>query len=664
MTYALQAALDYSKRGFSVIPITWKREEPNKMKKPLVGWREWEHRRADETQIRAWWKLWPNAGVAIVTGKISGIVVMDADIYKGATIEGLPPTTMIANTGGGGQHHFYKYIEGARNRAGANGMDVRAEGGYVVAPPSMHVSGTPYSWDPDEEPGNITIQEMVDLSPTKSDLEKLKAPAVGPGTQSPMFERKTWLLDAATDGMNEGGRNDGVARLAGYYAGKGLPYDLTLKHCVDANAESKPPLDHDEVVRTVQSICNSEARKQAGETKPAPLKPGQIPVDDNEELEFIGFDDYAEKYGGKETQWLLPGFVTDCTIGFFVGPPGSYKTWGELDMAVSIAEGLPFLGHVMPERTGTVMMFQQEDSHTTISERIATIWAGRVGLKKPKIIDGVFTWECHEKKSNIQIYEKRSFRFDNPNAMANLEKMLIKYKPVVIFMDPFYSLVPIDDNMEKAASYMFGLKLLRDTYNVSFFMVHHTNKSSLGSSGRGGMWGSQFLNAFLETRFDFHNIAGCPSSIVMQRRSKDGGPKDPIRVDFDIFDATSDTPGEWRFNTQVTDIDERRMKELINPDRDFDDNEGGPTKKKYPKRKPASAPARAPLAVVPQDQQVKEEAIFKIVASGKLGPMNIDKLEAPLRDVFDSIYNAGRIRLSDDLKTYHKVLTLSVSSSR
>ena len=67
---------------------------------------------------------------------------------------------------------------------------------------------------------------------------------------------------------------------------------------------------------------------------------------------------------------------------------------------------------------------------------------------------------------------------------------------------------------------------------------------------------------------------------------------------------------------------------------------------------------------MPQDQQVKEEAIFKIVASGKLGPMNIDKLEAPLRDVFDSIYNAGRIRLSDDLKTYHKVLTLSVSSSR
>jgi hypothetical protein len=318
----------------------------------------------------------------------------------------------------------------------------------------------------------------------------------------------------------------------------------------------------------------------------------------------------------------------------------------------------------MPERTGTVMMFQQEDSHTTISERIATIWAGRVGLKKPKIIDGVFTWECHEKKSNIQIYEKRSFRFDNPNAMANLEKMLIKYSPVVVFMDPFYSLVPIDDNMEKAASYMFGLKLLRDTYNVSFFMVHHTNKSSLGSSGRGGMWGSQFLNAFLETRFDFHNIAGCPSSIVMQRRSKDGGPKDPIRVDFDIFDATSETPGEWRFNTQVTDIDERRMKELINPERDFDDNEGGSTKRKYPKRKPASAPARAPLAVVPQDQQVKEAAIFKIVASGKLGPMNIDKLEAPLRDVFDSIYNAGRIRLSDDRKTYHKVLTLSVSSSR
>ena len=441
MTYALDAALGYAKDGYSVIPIS-----PNGEKKmPAVKWTEWQTRKADETQIRNWWKVFPEAGVGIVTGKLSGLVVMDIDPKNGGTDEGFPSTDMVVNTGGGGQHHYYKYVEGARNRAGNNGVDVRAEGGYVVAPPSKHHSGGVYEWDLDDKPGDITVAETIELSPSKLEREKLNGHANG-ADHAPLFEYeapKTFLTDHAPEGM----RNHAVTLDAGYYAGKGITEDAILSICQNKNATSPNPLDPREVERTVKSICGKEARKREDALK-QDIKSGAVeaPVDDTD-IELTGFDAYALKHGGKEVQWLIPGFLTDNTIGFIYGPPQSYKSWIELDMAVSIAQGTPFLGIVKPARTGPVIIFQQEDSHITTSERIATIWAGRVGLKKPSLVDGKFIWHAHKEASNILIYEHRDFRLDAPGSMDRLDRMLTKYKPAAVFMDPFYSLVSLENTL-------------------------------------------------------------------------------------------------------------------------------------------------------------------------------------------------------------------------
>jgi len=73
----LKEALSYCKRGYSVIPI-----KP-KGKKPLVEWTEYQTRIATEKKMKKWWKKWPDANVGIVTGNISGLVVIDCD-SKGA----------------------------------------------------------------------------------------------------------------------------------------------------------------------------------------------------------------------------------------------------------------------------------------------------------------------------------------------------------------------------------------------------------------------------------------------------------------------------------------------------------------------------------------------------------------------------------------------------
>ena len=110
----------------------------------------------DAETIRRWWRRWPSANVCIATGSTSGIVVLDVDPRHGGaeslkTLErehGSLPKTPTVITGGGGLHHYFVH-PGKRVPNKVNvfpGIDIRGDGGFVVAPPSRHVSGEEYSW--------------------------------------------------------------------------------------------------------------------------------------------------------------------------------------------------------------------------------------------------------------------------------------------------------------------------------------------------------------------------------------------------------------------------------------------------------------------------------------------------------------------------------------
>lgn len=73
MSELLSAALSYVKQGFSVIPIQARE------KRPLIPWEQYQDRTATDEEIKTWWAKWPDANVEIVTGKISGLVVIDLD---------------------------------------------------------------------------------------------------------------------------------------------------------------------------------------------------------------------------------------------------------------------------------------------------------------------------------------------------------------------------------------------------------------------------------------------------------------------------------------------------------------------------------------------------------------------------------------------------------
>ncbi len=164
----LAGALDAASKGWSVIPAAgitaegtcdcWRGQRchsPGKHPRHR-NWQRWTQERADATQIRAWWARSPRANVAVVTGAISGLTVIDVDGDVGRESwrrsPWCPPSDaahgLVAVTAAG--FHVYYVAPGGPlpNRQGMlPGVDVRSENGIVIVPPSVHLSGRRYTWD-------------------------------------------------------------------------------------------------------------------------------------------------------------------------------------------------------------------------------------------------------------------------------------------------------------------------------------------------------------------------------------------------------------------------------------------------------------------------------------------------------------------------------------
>src|SRR5262245_40835910 len=172
----LAAALAYAARGWPVFPCHGMQDgqctcsgKPNCTpgKHPLTA-HGFEDATTDPKQIDRWWTENPDANVAVATGACSGLIVVDEDPRHGGdlTLEDLEaqygklPDTVISLTGGGGKHYVFRHFGKAlssRAHAFGPGLDLKGDGGYIIAPPSLHVSGLRYEWEASSHPDEVPI---------------------------------------------------------------------------------------------------------------------------------------------------------------------------------------------------------------------------------------------------------------------------------------------------------------------------------------------------------------------------------------------------------------------------------------------------------------------------------------------------------------------------
>jgi hypothetical protein len=249
-----QAARAYLTLGWSVVIV-----QP-RGKRPAVRWQEFQQHLPSEEQLRAWLRRRPDANLAIVTGAVSGLVVLDVDPRHGGIASlsrwerkhGELPDTVEAQTGGGGRHLYFAHPGGElRNRVGlAPGLDLRGDGGVIVAPPSVHPSGGRYRW----LPGHAPEEERPAPLPGWL-LEIARGEAPGSNSTNPGWRRRV------SDTVPEGRRNEAVASFTGHLLWHGIDPDVARELLLCWNrAHCRPPLPDDEVTRTVESIMRTHLR--------------------------------------------------------------------------------------------------------------------------------------------------------------------------------------------------------------------------------------------------------------------------------------------------------------------------------------------------------------------------------------------------------------------
>jgi len=146
----LQHAQNYLTLGWSVFPI-----KPGS-KRPLFSWKEFQDRLPDAEEVAEWYRIWPDAGIAVALGPVSSIVVADVDSIEAQVcleelLGGLPRTrTALSGSRQPGKAHYYfqapDFPTAARYTPLHPQLEFRGYGGAVVLPPSVHASGNRYLW--------------------------------------------------------------------------------------------------------------------------------------------------------------------------------------------------------------------------------------------------------------------------------------------------------------------------------------------------------------------------------------------------------------------------------------------------------------------------------------------------------------------------------------
>lgn len=348
MKKLLNVARSYHEQGFSVIPI-----QPRE-KKPLIIWEKYQIQRATEEELRAWWLKWPDANVGIVAGALSGLVVVDLDTVEAKDklkdlLPGLDFRAVPRSRTGKGWQLFFKHPGVTiTNRAGVlTGLDVRGDGGYVVAPPSVHPNRKIYKWE-------VPINGELPKLPVE--LFKLIA---SPASDSDNGYRVRFDTVQALAGVPEGQRDETLFKLACKLRAADIPQAMAESLILEAARNCAPPFSERQALEKISNAYRRYEPRQS-ESKAAPSRAFCL----IQARDLLALEE-------PDTEWLWEGILPAGGLSLLVAKPKVGKTTLAFNLALAVAGGRDFLGR--KTKQSSVVYLALEEKRSEIRKKLKAL---------------------------------------------------------------------------------------------------------------------------------------------------------------------------------------------------------------------------------------------------------------------------------------------------
>lgn len=445
-------ALMYAGLGFAVFPLRPRDKRPateNGFKAATT----------DRQRIAGWWDKYPDCNIGIATGQVSGgLVVVDLDIDEDKGINGYEtlkrwqkehgelPDTWQSITGRGGYHLFFK--DSAKNKSRTSlyeGIDIRADGGYIVAPPSIHPNGNRYEWE--QGPG-----DSIGIAQADSRVAEFLLGIRPSGWDKRGFQEP--------ETIPEGGRVKTMVQLIGSLKGKGLGNEA-IKAAVQEENSSRcvPPLTAQELEKEVFPALARGWKPEKSYTAVADQGASR-PMKKREKLSLVCLSDVEEE----EVTWLFYPYIPRGKVTLCAAYPGAGKTYLLCYMGACVSTGRNFFNLVpfSPDPGKVIYLTAEDGIGDTIKKRMRICGAN---------MDNIAT----------VLNKKTKLLFDDPE----IEEYMRDYKPDLMIFDPFQAYVGSDIDMNapnKTSEKMGHLVELAEKYDVAVVVICHFNKNGKGDA--------------------------------------------------------------------------------------------------------------------------------------------------------------------------------------
>jgi len=458
----LKLANAYAQKGWQIFPV-----KPHD-KTPLVKWADVAT--TDLQTITGWWDTQPGANIGIACGARSGIIVLDVDPAHGGdeslahllAEHGELPITPLAHTGGGGRHYLFAHpgVE-VRNSAGllGPGLDIRGDGGYIVAPGSTHPNGNLYRWDTEYLPSKTPLapmpEWMIQLARTK---QTPKTEHISPEGDNPVFI--------------QGGRNQALTSLAGSMRRRGMSEVSILAALLAENAaKCFPPLPDDEVKLIAKSVTRYDPSAPPVVSMPttAPVSATDALLDLSVSLDnpvsFLqtGISTFDSRLGGLPKKDLI----------IVAARPSIGKTTLCWQMARNLAANgkkVLFLSLEM-----SMIQLWRKAAFGAAEIDYADFQNGKVSEATKEHLQQVIIPEL------IDRYHYNLFGYDERINLAGIAELIAEHKPELVVVD---HLAYIAERHEREVTRLGlitrGLKEIAKKNDTAIIAIHHLSRSIEG----------------------------------------------------------------------------------------------------------------------------------------------------------------------------------------